>query len=472
VIKVVPLPEYMPDQSVNTGGMLTATNVYPRTDGYGPLRALSAETDALTDDFRGGVSVTSTSGASYLLVGTDAGLVRYNSGAWDDLETGMTVTGHWRFAQFGDYAIGVNGSATKVVDLNAGTSGTLTGAPAGAAIAIVGDYVVIGQDVGDILGIYTSGFNDHTDWNPAGTGGATIQPMLAGGEVMGLAGGEYGVILQRQRIMRMTRTGDATAPFQYDEITPNVGCASKASIVQVGRTVFFLSDRGFMALEDGQSLVPIGSEKVDRTFQAMTARDDYERMFAAVDPRNKLVFWCIPGTPGALWVYNFELRRWSFGQFSIQGIFSGFTSSIGLETVSASYPDLDAMPYSLDDPRFSGGSPQLYGIAGGAMGTFTGDTLDAEFELSFSQFSPGRTTRLRAIRPIGDAVDGQSIEVDCRARLGDTAAISYAGALRNSGVLPIRCTSRYMKPKWSISGGSEWSYAQGMEFEFEAGGAR
>lgn len=470
--QTVPLPEYTPDQSVNTGGLLTATNVYPRTDGYGPLRTLAPATDALPGAFRGGVSVSSSTGGAYLLIGTDNGLVQHNSGTWTDLETGMTVTGHWRFTQFGNYAIGVNGTGTKVVDLNAGTSSALTGAPSGVAIAVVGDYVVIGQDVGDILGIYTSGFNDHTDWNPAGTGGATIQPMLAGGEVMGLAGGEYGVILQRQRIMRMTRTGDAAAPFQYDEITPNVGCASKASVVQVGRTVFFLSDRGFMALDDGQSLVPIGSEKVDRTFQALTARDDYERMFAAVDPRNKLVFWCIPGSPGALWVYNFELKRWSFGQFAIQGVFSGYTSSMGLEAVSALYPDVDTMPYSLDDPRFAGGSPQLYGVADGKLGTFTGPTLPAEFELSFSQFVPGQTTRLIAIRPVGDAVGGQSVSVDVRARLGDAGAIRLAGSLRDSGVLPIRASGRYMKPKWAILAGMNWSYAQGLEFEFEAGGGR
>ena len=60
-------------------------------------------------------------------------------------------------------------------------------------------------------------------------GGATQQPQLTGGEIMGLAGGEYGVILQRRQITRMSLTGDATRPFDYDVVTDNLGCASRGS---------------------------------------------------------------------------------------------------------------------------------------------------------------------------------------------------------------------------------------------------
>jgi hypothetical protein len=65
----------------------------------------------------------------------------------------------------------------------------------------------------------------------------------------------------------MERTGDATAPFQFPEITPNFGCASSGSIAQAGRTIFFFSDRGFVALDDGTALRPIGNEKFDQSFR-------------------------------------------------------------------------------------------------------------------------------------------------------------------------------------------------------------
>lgn len=469
---VIQMPPYLPDQSAVSGGLNTAENVYPKVDGYGPVSGFTGFSSALGAAFKGGASFVAGDGTSSLLVGTAAGLVKYSGGSWTDLVTSMTVTGQWRFAQFGNYAIGVNGSVTKVVDLTAGTASTLTGAPAGVGIGVVGDFVVIIQDAGDLLGVYNSAFNDHTDWTPSTTTGAGIQPMLTGGECMGFAGGEYGVILQRQRIVRMTRTGDNTAPFQYDEISPNVGCASKASVIAVGRTVYFLADRGFMALQDGQALVPIGSEKVDRTFASEVPRDDWERLFVAHDPQSKVICWCVPGNPGKLWIYNYELQRWSTAKLNMDGIFSGFTASTDLETLAVTYTDLDAMTISLDDPRWAGGNPRLYCVQNGAVGTFYGTKLKAVLEGSFAELVTGRVTRMIALRPVGDMVDGVTVKIDARARLGDAENVTTATDLRPSGIIPLRCSGRYTKTRLEIAEGTDWNYVSAMEYEYEAGGER
>ena len=471
MITTAPLNAWVPDQSANSGGLNVCTNVIPRVDGYGPVGAFSTISDALTETFKGGGSFIGSDGSSLMLVGTTDKLVRYNSGAWTSLVTGAGVTTQWRFAQFGDYVVSVSGGTTRQTQLSSGTTTAITGAPGGVCIAIVGDYVVIGQAVGDLLGIYTSATNDHTDWdytNPLST--ATYQPMLDGGEVMGLAGGEYGVILQRQRLVRMNRTGDATAPFSYDVISPNVGCASKGSVAQAGREVFFLSDRGFMRLTDGQQLTPIGGEKVDRYFQGRVAREDYDKVFSAVDPQKKLVFWCVPS--GFILVYHFELDRWALIDVALDGVFAGFTSSLTLEAVSALYPNLDTMPYSLDDSRFAGGAPRFYVVQSSQVGTLTGANLAAAFEYSFNQFTPGYVTRFRAVRPIGDCVTGNTVTLDCRARMGDAAAVVTAGDIRTSGIMPVRASGRYTKAAWDIAAGSEWTFAQGLEFEFDQGGAR
>lgn len=447
-----------------------ANNVYPKTDGYGPLSGFTAFSGALGASFLGGQSFIATDSQSSLLVGTDAGLLKYAGSSWTTLVSSMTVTDHWDFAQFGDYAIGVNGSVTKVVDLTTAAASTLTGAPAGKCIGVVGDYVVIGQAAGDLLGIYTSAFNDHTDWDYA-TSTATYQPMLTGGEVMGIASGEYGVILQRQRIVRMSRTGDVNAPFAYDDISTNIGCASKGSVAQHGNRVFFLSDAGFKCLVAGQEpILNIGSEKVDRTFISEVARDDWEQIFTAVDPQSKVVIWCVPG--GKLWIYNWELDRWTTATPNVEGVFSGFTTSTDLETLSVSYPDLDAMTISLDDPRWSGGNPRLYAVQSQAVGTFYGDRLEATLELSFNEFVPGRNARIRAIRPITDAVSGHTITLDCRARIGDAENLKTASTIRTSGIMPVRASGRYIRPKWTVAAGTDWGFAQALEFEMEAGGER
>lgn len=466
----ITFPPFLPDQSQNSGALSEANNVYPKTDGYGPISGFTAFSAQLSDPFAGGQSFIANDGTSYLLVGTSDGLVKYAGSSWTSLITGMTVSGHWRFAQFGNYVVAVNGVETKVVDLGAGTAGVLTDAPAGVCVTVVGDYVVIGQASGDILGVYTSGYNDHTNWDYV-TSTATYQPMLTGGEVMGLAGGEYGVILQRQRIVRMSLTGDSTAPFQYDEISANVGCASKGSVAQFSNMVFFLSDSGFKMLVAGQELRAIGSEKVDRTFLAQTPRDDWERIFTAIDPQSKVVMWCVPGTPAIIWIYNWELDRWSTASLTLDGVFSGFTTSTDLETLAVSYPDLDAMTISLDDPRWSGGNPKLYCVQSDYVGYFFGDKLAASFEFSFQQPVDG-VARYRAIRPVTDATSGMTLSLDCRARLGDAENKTTVTDLRTSGIMPIRCSGRYAKPRWEIAAAESWSFAQGLELEFEAGGNR
>jgi hypothetical protein len=466
----IAFPPFLPDQSANSGVLLEAEGVYPRIDGYGPVNAFASFTDALPAAFKGGASFIADDGTSTLLVGTATGLVKYSGGSWANLETAMTVTGHWRFFQFGNYAIGLNGVTTKVVNLTAGTSGNLAGAPAGIAGGVVEDYAVIVQGSGSLLNVYNSAFNDHTGWTP-GVNGSGIQPMLTGGELMGFVGGEYGVILQRQRIVRMTPSGDSTAPFSFSEITTNSGCASKGSVAAEGRTVFFLSDRGFMAMDDGQALRPIGSEKVDRWFQARVPRDDYERIFAAIDPQKKLVFWCVPGTPGFLLIYNFELDRWSTAELAIDGIFPGFTSSITLEELAVIYPNLDAMTISLDDPRWSGGNPRLYAV-NRSVGTLSGATLPAALQMGFEELNKGRRSRVRAVVPITDAVSGMTLSIDARARMGDAGNVVSVSTLRASGAMPIRVSGQFMKPRLEYAAGAAWTYAQGLEFAERVGGER
>ncbi|MGJ3630218.1 hypothetical protein AB5I41_31480 [Sphingomonas sp. MMS24-JH45] len=111
--------------------------------------------------------------------------------------------------------------------------------------------------------------------------------------------------------------------------------------------MFFLSDRGFMALEDGECLKPIGNEKFDQTFRDTVSQDDYEKLWSAVDPKRSLVMWGLPGTPGRIWVYNWVLDRASTIETPFAGLFTGY-NSLTLEQVSAAYPNLDTMPYSLD----------------------------------------------------------------------------------------------------------------------------
>lgn len=473
MISPLPLPAYAPDQTVNSGVLLVARNVYPAVDGYRPIGDILEISDALSGTFNGGTSAIASDGTGYLFAGTSTALYRLASnGSWTTIVSGLTVAKRWKYAQFGAYIVSVNGADTREIDFAAGTAAAIAGAPTGTSVAVVGDQVVIGQADGDIAKVQWSAFRDHTGWTD-GVDQAGSLVMQTGGAVMGICGGEYGIILQRERIVRMTRTGDADTPFQFDEISSNYGCADGATIAQAGRTIFFRSDRGFMALEDGQSLRPIGSEKVDRTFEVAVSRDDYKRIYTAVDPQNKLVMWGVPGRPGTIWIYNFELDRWTTAELLFSGIFPGFTTSIGLDDLAVTYTNLDTMTISLDDPRWSLGNPRLWLLdETNKIGTLAGDTLAAQLDLGFTQFTPSRRARIRGIRPITDAITGVGMTVNAKARLGNVDAIKTAGSLRTSGIMPVRAAGRFISVSITIAAGSDWSYIQGLEVEAKAGGER
>lgn len=476
MINRIALPEYRPDQSNNSGVLLTAKNVTPAADGYRSVGDVVEISDALAAAYQGGASAIAADGEAYLLAGTSSNLYTLNtaSGAWTSLIGSLSVTGRWRFVQFGDYVVAVNGTAsTYEVDLGLGSAAAIGGAPGATSVDVVRDFVVIGQAGGDISKVQWSGYRDHTGWTD-GTNQAGSLTMQKGGAVQMVVGGEYGIILQRERIVRMDPTGDPDAPFEFNEISANYGCAAPETVAVAGKTIFFRSDRGFMALEDGQVLLPIGSEMVDRTFDALVSRTNLTRIHSAVDPQNKLVFWLVPGAPGTIWVYNFELKRWATIELNATGLFPGFSTSIKLDELDGlGYTDLDVMTISLDDPRWSGGNPRLYIVSSASkVGTLTGDKLAAELELGNMELSPGRQARVRGVRPFWDGASGITLTLVGRARLGDVGTETLAPTYRATGMMPVRCKGRHISTTANIAAGVEWEYIQGLEFEFEQGGRR
>lgn len=471
MIARLPFGEFKPDQTRASETLRICRNVLASGDQrYIPLKALHTFSDAMAEPFKGGYSAISSDGDGFLLVGTSTKLLRLSGGSWTSLLTGLTTSARWQMQQFGDYVVAVNGGATQEVDLVAGTAAALAGAPTGTSVWVVGDYVCIGQADGAINEVATSAFRDHTGWTP-GTDQATLQVFQTGGAVQGGIGGEYGVIFQRDRIVRQTRTGDALAPFQYDEITANFGCANGNTIASAGRSAFFLSDRGFMAIDDGQALRPIGSERVDRWWDENVGRDNYDKVFCAVDPRNSLVVWGLSGTNGVLLFYNFALDRWTTAKFGFSGILSGFDTSTSLETLAVTYTDIDAMTITLDDARWSGGDPRLYLFGtDDKAGTLTGDNLEATFELPQTEIVPGKRVMVRNALLESDATEGVTVSLALRQRPGDAATTVSASSMYANGYLALRGAGRHIAPTVTIAAGTEWTYAYGLELGLSAGG--
>lgn len=453
-------------------GLSDMANAYPRASGYAPMGAFSAITSELPQGFNSGASYVASDGTGSLLAGGGDALYEFTAGAWNELAAGLSGTDTFRFTQFGDQVIAVNGGTTQEIDLLAGTAGPLAGSPPSATcVATVRDFVVYGQADGNQALVQWSGFNDATS-NTPGVDQAGFQPMLEGGAVMGIVGGEYGIIVQRNRVVRMTYTGDETT-FQFDPIAREVGAVAKGSIAATDRRIYFLSDRGFVYC-DGNTITPIGFERVDQTFLKENPVSTLINMSAAIDPRRYVVAWLMPGNPGRLWMYDWGLDRWAKAEIDAKAIFSGFTANITLEQLDVLYPaGLDSMPYSLDDPRFAGGDPLFLFVRNDdTIGVLTGANVAAWFETPLVEMVNRRRTRLRAVVPIGDAISGLAITLDCRQRLGDRPVTKARSTLQRSGMMPVRANGIYVKSRLDIEDGADWSYIQGIEFIPAVGGAR
>jgi hypothetical protein len=446
-------------------GLQIADNVYPSPDGYRPIKAFDEMTDALPDLFQGGASFTASDGTVQLLAGTATDLYQFdNTLSWTSI-LGTLTAGRWYFTQFNDHAIAANGSAPVDINLLTGTAAALGGSPPNADFcATVRDFVFLAED----QTVTWSGFEDREQWT-AGTNQSGSKPMLSGGPITGLAGGEYGLVFQRSQITRASYAGVPTV-WQWDVISENIGCSAAGSIAQAGRLVFFLSDRGFM-LTDGNDVKPIGAERIDRTFaEAYTRQDIDDFLYAAIDPLNNIVKWCMPGK---CWNYNWQTDQWSTETWDVRAAFNGYTAGLTLEDLDTPYPDMDAMTLSLDSPVFMGGVPLLLAVSSGnKVGTMTGDNLAASFQLPNMELMQGRESRISNIRPLTDATDGVTVTMTSRSRLGDTGRTNSFATLQDNGDIDCRVSGRYVRPSVAIAAGTSWSYFQGLDLNMLAGGGR
>lgn len=464
MLKAFPFGEWTPDLAP-TGTVTVAQNVYPIANGYTPVPRFSPITPALASAFMGGAAFVSSDGSATLLAATSAHVYKY-SGTTLSSVSNATATRRVRFAQFGDNILFANGGSLKSYSLLTASTTTPTAAPDAIDVARVRDFVMALTTANEAQ---WSQFNDSSDFT-GGINQADTQPLL-GGKGVAIVGGQYGIILRNNGIDRVTYTGGDTV-FQFDEISAEIGCMSQGSVVNHGRLIGFLSERGF-ELCDGETVVPIGDEKFNRWFFDTYSREDIQNIWAAVDPRRSHFLWAMPGSPGRVLVYNWTLKQATFLSLNVSGLFTGFTANTSLEALDTLYPDgLESVPVSLDDPSLAGGSPLLLVVdSSNVIGTLSGSSLEATVTHANIEPSPTKRSRIRSVRPITDATN-VTAQIDARMKVADAEARTSAATMRSNGKMPARSNGRYNSITLTIPAGETWTYLQGYELEFEAGDGR
>jgi len=465
--------EWLPDQPGVTGAVTDAKNCYPVANGYAPIKSEADYSDAagatLLVTFAGKFG-----GASTLFAASATQIYKFDSSDASldaATTTGYTAVEGWDVTQFGAKMILANGQdKLQAWTLNSSTSfaNLAAAAPTAKYVTVVRDFVVAANDGTDTSKVYWSDINDETDWTPSAASQSDTQILPDGGDITGLAGGEYGLIFLERAIYRMSYTGSPFF-FQFDAISRSLGCISNGSIAQYGNLTYFLADDGFYAC-DGQSTKNIGTEKVNRWFfDNAIPNEIYSGMSATVDPVNKLIIWKFNNTFGSkyLLIYSIDLGRWSYAETTETSIAYVLTPSATLEQVDNYNTSIDALDISLDSRVFAGGQLLFAGVSGQKIIAFSGQPKTAS--ISTGDISVGQSIVTLA-KPIVDKGSG-SVAIASRNNLSDQVEFGTSTAADSENRVSLRSNGKYHRLNLTPTG-SNWKTAVGVEVDLVKQGTR
>jgi hypothetical protein len=464
--------EWLPDQPGVTGAVMEAVNCFPVTNGYAPLREAADYSDAsgetLLVAFAGKYA-----GASALFAASATSIYKFDSSdaSLDAVKTSYSSVEAWDVTQFGSKLIMANGSnVLQTWDLGGSTtvSALSASAPTAKYVTVVRDFVVAANVGGEESRVYWSDINDETDWTPSTASQSDSQLIPDGGDVTGIAGGEYGLIFLERAVYRMSYSGSPYF-FQFDAISRTLGCISNGSIAQFGGLTYFLSDDGFYVC-DGQTVKNIGLEKVNRWFFENAIPDQLiNAVSSTVDPVRKLVIWNFKNTFGGryLLIYSIDLNKWSYGTTDIYNLSYGYTPSATLEQVDNYNTSIDALDIPLDSRLWAGGQLLAMGVREQKIVVISG-AIKSAYVVS-GDIDIGRSVVTLA-KPIVDN-GSATVAVASRDLLNETIEFGTAVSADAENRCSLRSNGDYHRIKVTPTG-SNWKTLVGVDVEIVKQGNR
>ena len=484
----IPFGEWLPDQPEHgKKGANVANNVYHTANTYKRFPSLvSYSSNTTSTDSKGAGSFRDNSNTVYNFVATRTNLYQLTSGAFTSRKASLTGDhdDFWTFTQFGEYVIASNGvdavqfflmgSSTNFAALTSiQTAGTC---PVFKVSGVVRDFLVTGNITNATNRIQWSGINDITVWSGKQSDSQDLPG--SGGQVVAITSGEVGYVFRQNQIIRMDYVGGAVV-FRLSVISPNRGAVYGRTVCQDNRQIFFYADDGFYQI-NGDQIVPIGVEKVNRFFDLNLNKAYADRICAAVDPFNQLAMWLFPSTANAsnttgicdkIIIYNYATKKWSLADASASTIFSQFVGAYTVELMDILSQNLENINAALDTDFWSGGQVLLGAIDSDYKASiFSGTANECEIETAEIEGFPGARTNIQGVRPIVDAT--ATVTVKTRERLADDESESTSVSMRDSGINPVRKSGRYIRANVKVPSGTTFTHAQGIDLVGSKAGVR
>ncbi len=468
---------YRPDRAaLNSDFSQDVLNVLPSPDGYIPWPKFVPLVDAMADASLGGITAIDDNGGVHVFVGTADKLWKLDTtdNEFDDVsQTATTYTAsaleRWRFAQFGEYVVAVNiNDAPQVFQLGTSTEfADLGGSPPNfRGVAVWGDYLA-GWD--DQNTIYWSDTNDITEWS---TGNSGSQTFPDGFQIMGSNSVTNPFIVQKRGIRAATYVPGSVEVFTFQKIHEDLGAEAPYSVCSRGATMFFAGAGAFYMLRGDGSPVPIGDEKVDRTWFSRLSGPSLAAIMGETDPFYPRVYFSLQVNStddsfDVMLVYDWSKEEWSVSTQGTGILFPLGSATIGytLDALDALFPGgLDSIPFSLDSNVFKGGAPIMGAMsAGKQFGFFSGDNAAATITTQEAGASTGQFTYLDGVYPVVDA-NQFTVSIGTRNLLKDDVSWS-AEQVPNAwtGNIDFISEARFFSFRMTLPEGANWTKAQGVD---------
>lgn len=478
---MIPFAEYAPDRSIfDPSASDYLANVLPAQRSFGPFPSFVPLTEALPARPQGAHLAYVSNGNYRQFAGTASALYVLNPAtlAWDDVSKGggysTSDNQRWSFSDYGSWVLASNGvDPIQFIDVS-GTLGTFDDLSADAPIAqfvsTVGDFVLALNRSSDEKSVQWSGLNAPTFWTPRERS-SDFQVFPDGGEILGHSGFERGaVIFQESCIREMSLALGTPLVANFMKTVENHGTVAPKSVVTTGAGIFYLALDGFYKY--GRPPVPIGNERVDRTFLDDLQLSELYQVYGSADPVRKIVYWAYrskgnttPYSYDKVLCYHYAIDKWSTVNPGtiMTGLIESTTPGYTLDSLTTLGFTLDDLPFSLDSRAWAGGAPTLAAFdLDFKMGFFSGSPLEAVLRTGAAELNPGARTFISGFRPLGDpaTISGR---VAVKDSAGQMASWKTPFDANRTGLIPARASGRFHRFEVTIAAGQEWHHVHGVE---------
>ncbi len=495
--------EWRPDlPPTGSGYSVNVLNVLPRTPTtYGPFPSfVNYATSPLAARCQGAISVLDSGGNVNTFAGTASKLYQMTVAGptFSDVSKGggYTVSPDetWYFSLYGNTVIAtqpgnaaqsfVIGSSTLFADLSAS-------APKARYNDTIKGWLFLANTNDPIDGavpwrVWWSAYNDPTSWPTPGTAAAAAAQsdfndlFGEGGWIQGIVGNlgtADGAVFMEHAVWRINYSGPPTI-FTFSPAEGVRGTPAPGSICHLGALVYYLGEDGFYVF-DGTSSLPIGANKVDRTFFTDLDPAYVERIIGTVDPINKMVVWAYPGqgntqgNPNKIIAYNWFTQTWAIAAVATEIIFRSLSFGYSLDGLDTISTNLDALPFSLDSRAYTGGALILAGFdLNHTLGYFSGAALPPTVDTEEVQPFLGQRSFVRNARPIVDGAVTPSIAIGTRTTTESTVTFNSPTAMNSLGWCPQRSNGQYTRARLTLPAASVFSHIEGVELDGDPAGYR